>query len=141
MGIANIYHSRQPWPEGTKIKSLRVYQVLPLSVASAAVTHNTGLQIPQGCDSINLARAVLGTVPVESDGSACFKVPAKKELYFQALDENGLAITSMRSGTHFQPGEQAMCQGCHEPKPGAPLRRPWAICGPCAVPRPRSSPM
>ncbi|MCY2995576.1 MAG: NPCBM/NEW2 domain-containing protein, partial [Planctomycetota bacterium] len=124
VGIANIYHSRQPWPEGTKIKSLRVYQVLPLSVASAAVTHNTGLQIPQGSDSINLARAVLGTVPVEADGSVCFKVPAKKELYFQALDENGLAITSMRSGTHFQPGEQAMCQGCHEPKPIAPLRSP-----------------
>lgn len=64
MRIANICHSRQPWPEDTKIKSLRVNQVLPLSVASAASPHNTGLQIPQGSDSINLARAVLGTVRV-----------------------------------------------------------------------------
>jgi hypothetical protein len=124
VGIANIYHSSQPWPEGAKIKALRVYQVLPLSVASAAVAHNTGLQIPQGSDSINLARAVLGTVPVESDGSVYFKAPAKKELYFQAIGEDGLAITSMRSGTHFQPGERAMCQGCHEPRPGAPLPSP-----------------
>jgi hypothetical protein len=58
---------------------------------------------------------------VESDGSVYFRAPAKKELYFQALDEDGLAITSMRSGTHFQPGEHAMCQGCHEPRPGVPL--------------------
>jgi hypothetical protein len=124
VGIANVYHSSQRWPEGTEIKSLRVYQILPLSVASAAVPHNTGLQIPQGSDSINLARAVLGTVPVEPDGSVHFKAPARKELYFQALDENGLAITSMRSGTHFQPGEHAMCQGCHEPRPGTPLPSP-----------------
>jgi len=120
VGVANVYNSSQPWPEGTKIKALRIYQVLPLSVESAAVPHNTGLQIPQGSDSINLARAVLGTVPVEPDGSAHFTVPAGKELYFQVLDEQGLAITSMRSGTHFQPGEQAMCQGCHEPRPGTP---------------------
>ena len=120
VGVANVYDSRQSWPKGTKVKALRVYQVLPLSVESAAVPHNTGLQIPQASDSINLARAVLGTVPVEPDGSACFTVPAGKELYFQALDEEGLAITSMRSGTHFQPGERAMCQGCHEPRPGTP---------------------
>ena len=49
-------------------------------------------------------------------------MPAGKELYFQVLDEDGLAITSMRSGTHFQHGERAMCQGCHEPRPGTPSR-------------------
>jgi cytochrome c553 len=59
-------------------------------------------------------------VPVEADGSAHFVVPARKELYFQALDAQGLAVTSMRSGTHFLPGERAMCQGCHEPKHRSP---------------------
>ncbi|MBE7502596.1 MAG: hypothetical protein HS113_20380 [Verrucomicrobiales bacterium] len=40
---------------------------------------------------------------------------------FQALDEDGLAITSMRSATQFQPCEQATCLACHEPKAAAPL--------------------
>ncbi len=119
VGVANVYKTRTPFPKGTKITALRIYQVFPLSVASARVTHATGCQIPQAKDSINLTRAVIGTVPVEKDGSAHFIVPARKELFFQALDENGLAVTSMRSGTHFQPGERTMCQGCHEPKYGA----------------------
>jgi len=59
---------------------------------------------------------VLGTVPVEKDGSARFVVPARKERFFQALDKDGLAVTSMRSGTHLQPGENRLCAGCHEPK-------------------------
>jgi hypothetical protein len=120
VGVVNVYDSSKPWPEGTEIKALRVYQVFPLSIASARVTHATGCQIPQAKDSINLTRAVLGTIPVEKDGSAHFVVPARKELYFQALDEDGLAITSMRSGTHFHPGQKVMCQGCHEPKYGTP---------------------
>ncbi len=120
VGVVDVYNSSQPWPDGTKIKALRIYQILPLSVASARTTHNIGLQIPQGSDSINLARAVLGTVPVEADGSARFVVPTQREVFFQALDEDGLAVTSMRSATQFMPGEQATCQGCHEPKHGAP---------------------
>ncbi len=118
VGIANVYHSRKPWPQGTTITALRVLQVLPLSVSSVA-SPNTGLQIPNS-SSINIARAVLGTVPVEEDGSAYFTVPAGKEVFFQALDQDGLAVTSMRSGTQFQHGENATCQGCHEPRYGAP---------------------
>ena len=111
VAVVNVYDSLKEWPEGTRIKALRVFQIFPLSVASSKVRHATGMQIPQAKDSINLTRAVLGTVPV---------VPARKELFFQALDEKGLAVTSMRSGTHFQPGERLMCQGCHEPKGQAP---------------------
>ncbi|MCK4275083.1 MAG: hypothetical protein KAX78_01110, partial [Phycisphaerae bacterium] len=118
VGVINVYNTRTPFPKGTKVAALRIYQIFPLSVASARVTHATGCQIPQAKDSVNITRAVLGTVPVEKDGSAYFIVPARKELFFQALDAGGLAITSMRSGTHFQPGELMMCQGCHEPKYG-----------------------
>lgn len=120
VGVFDVYKGLLPWPEETEITALRVYQILPLSVASARVPHNTGVQIPQGADSINLARNVLGTVPVESDGSAYFTVPARRELYFQALDSDGLAVTSMRSATQFQPGEHAMCHGCHEPRHDTP---------------------
>ena len=66
------------------------------------------------------ARAVLGTVPVESDGSAYFELPAGKSVYFQALDERGLAVQSMRSDTYVHPGERLVCRGCHEPRASAP---------------------
>ncbi len=134
--VLDVYNSRLKWPENTKIRQLRVYQIMPLSIASAKVTHATGVQIPQASDSINLARVVLGTVPVEADGSAHFIVPARKELYFQALDENGLAVTSMRSGTHFQPGETAACQGCHEPTKRSPASVSRTV--PMAMGRPPS---
>ncbi|MCP4453183.1 MAG: hypothetical protein GY809_17110, partial [Planctomycetes bacterium] len=81
------------------------------------------------------ARAVLGTVPVESDGSAYFEAPVGKAIYFQALDKNGLAIQSMRSATYVHPGEQMTCLGCHEPKRGAPT--PSAV-QPLALKRPPS---
>ena len=137
VAIADIYKSQQPWPEGTVIHALRVWQIYPLSVASAEVTHNIGLQLPEGYDSINLARVVLGTVPVEKDGSVHFTAPAGVELFFQALDTNGCAVQSMRSATAFVPGERMSCQGCHEPKTGAPERTPSAA--PMAMRRPPSA--
>ncbi len=123
MAVMNVYDSKLPWPEETKIKALRIYQIMPSSVPSGKAPHQTGRRIAEASDSVNLARKVLGTVPVEKDGSAYFKVPALKELYFQALDENGLAVQSMRSSTWVQPGEQMVCHGCHENKDSAISRR------------------
>ena len=120
VGVVNVYNSLTPFPHGTKIKALRVYQIFPLSMACSNVTRQTGIQILQGINSVNNARAALGTVPVEEDGSAYFTAPARAELYFQVLDENGLAVQSMRSGTYFQPGEKQVCQGCHEPRRRTP---------------------
>jgi len=60
------------------------------------------------------SKRILGTVPVEADGSAYFEVPADRFVYFQLLDENGMMIQSMRSGTIVRPGETAGCVGCHE---------------------------
>jgi hypothetical protein len=65
-------------------------------------------------------KRILGTVPVEADGSAHFRVPADTFLYFQLLDEKGMMIQSMRSGTIIQPGETQGCIGCHEPRLGSP---------------------
>jgi len=139
MALLNVYDSLKPFPEGTKITALRLYQILPLSIASSAVSHNTGIQIPQGYDSINLARKVLGTVPVETDGSAHFTVPAMNEIFIQALDKDGLAVQSMRSATWVQPGERLVCQGCHEPKYRAPLlpkKMAMALKRPPSIPAP-----
>jgi hypothetical protein len=120
LALINVYDTLRPWPEEMKIKALRVYQLIPMSVPSGAPPHETSLREPTAGDSVVLPRYVLGTVPVEADGSAHFTVPARKELFFQALDEKGLAVQSMRSATYLQPGEKLVCQGCHEPRHRAP---------------------
>ncbi|MCY2989003.1 MAG: hypothetical protein NTY19_14195 [Planctomycetota bacterium] len=74
----------------------------------------TGQQAPgMAWNDFNNKR-IIGTVPVESDGSAYFAVPADTYVYFQLLDEKGMMIQSMRSGTIVRPGETSGCVGCHE---------------------------
>jgi len=65
-------------------------------------------------------KRILGVVPIEADGSAHFAVPADTFVYFQLLDEDGMMIQSMRSGTVLQPGETTGCVGCHENRLTAP---------------------
>lgn len=68
-------------------------------------------------------KTVLGCVPVESDGSAHFRVPAHKAVFFSVLDEDYRALHTMRMTTLVQPGESVGCVGCHEPMTGAPVIR------------------
>jgi len=93
-----------------------VLQVLPMSVPSGGPPHETGIRVASAGDSVVPVRHVLGTVPVEEDGSAHFTVPANKEIFFQALGEDGLAVQSMRSATQVHEGDRLVCAGCHEPK-------------------------
>ncbi len=81
-------------------------------------------------------KCVLGTVPVEADGSAWFRAPSGVTLFMQALDDRGFVVQTMRTATHVQPGQTASCIGCHEtnrtsPPPAAPplatLREPSRI--------------
>lgn len=65
-------------------------------------------------------KRILGTVPVEPDGSAYFEVPANRYVFFQVLDAKGRMIQSMRSGTIIQPGETQGCVGCHDTRTGTP---------------------
>ena len=122
--IQDVYKSMDNWPANTKITDLRVVQVYTMSVPSGGPSvgqpHEIGFREASSPDSVNLARGVLGTAPVEADGSVHFEVPANCEIYFQALDENGLAVQSMRSGTCLHEGEQLSCVGCHERKNSAP---------------------
>jgi hypothetical protein len=90
--------------------ALRIFQVLPKGRTHVANEPRIGHANAES------ARMLLGTVPVEPDGSAYFRAPACKPLYFQAVDEDGRAIQSMRSVTYLQPGERRACVGCHEPR-------------------------
>jgi hypothetical protein len=130
VSVLNVYDSVLPWPESTRIKALRVLQVLPMTVPSGAPPHETGMRVASAEDSVVPVRYVLGTAPVEADGSAHLTVPANRELFFQALDESGLAVQSMRSATALRAGEHLVCQGCHAPaqrSPSIPAKVPLAL--------------
>jgi hypothetical protein len=97
-----------------EIKRLLVLEQLP------GPFHNS-----PGFDGISLwgtftLTRILGTVPVEADGSAHFEVPAMRSLFFVALDQNDLSVKRMQSFLTLQPGETASCVGCHEPRTSAP---------------------
>ena len=66
-------------------------------------------------------KRVLGTVPVEKDGSVYFRIPAVRSVYFQLLDEQGRCLQTMRSFTHGMPGEIRGCVGCHETRRDSPI--------------------
>jgi hypothetical protein len=57
---------------------------------------------------------ILGSVPVEADGSAHFELPANRPVFFIALDENNTAVKRMHSFMSVMPGETVSCVGCHE---------------------------
>jgi hypothetical protein len=131
IAVMNVYERDQPWRtrkgyEGQpRITHLRVVQVLGKPWPASG-----GLNQPRiGWSDGGIARVILGTVPVEDDGSAYFLAPVNRELYFQALDAQGVVLQSMRSGTYVHPGEHLRCIGCHEEKhkPYAPLKAPLAL--------------
>lgn len=110
--IQNI-HASQPSLPQERIERLRIVQVLPKSTP--------GINRPKvGLANASPGKQVLGTVPVEADGSVFFRAPAKVPLAFQALDAQGRAVQIMRSVTYLQPGERGSCVGCHEHRMTAP---------------------
>jgi len=68
-------------------------------------------------------RRILGTVPVEYDGSALFKVPANTPISIQPLDDEGKAVQLMRSWFVARPAENLSCIGCHEAPGTAPIMK------------------
>ena len=116
--VADVYQGLKGIDRGT-VTELRVIQIFPKSTP-------VGGAPPVGLAAEENARAVLGEVPVEADGSVHVSVPARKPILFQLLDKDGMAVQTMRSVTYLQPGEKVSCVGCHEnrmntPVKGAPL--------------------
>jgi formylglycine-generating enzyme required for sulfatase activity len=87
------------------------------------------------------ARRILGTVPVQADGSAHFRIPANTPVAVQPLDDDGRAIQIMRSWFTGQPGERVSCVGCHESAANAAGPRPsLAALLPALAPEPWHGP-
>lgn len=91
-----------------EIKRLLVLESLP-----KPINYTGGMDPLTYGGSFTLER-VLGTVPVEPDGSAYMELPALRSLFFVALDANDLSVKRMQSFLTVQPGEVTSCVGCHE---------------------------
>jgi hypothetical protein len=118
------------------VKSLRVVEAPEKRTWSAGKWMGQGYTAP-GMNWHSLEnKRILGTVPVEADGSAYFAVPAERFVYFQLLDAEGMMIHSMRSGAMVQPGERTGCIGCHDHRLASPAPAP--ATPPLALQRPPS---
>jgi len=118
MYIENIYSG--PGLEGVPagaVKQLRLFTYQFSYHGVAGINHRVGTDGPWE------PKRVLGTVPVEEDGSAFFRVPANTPISIQPLDEDGRAVQLMRSWTTAMPGEIVSCVGCHEQQNAGPPNR------------------
>ena len=136
IAVMNVYDSDLPFPEGTKIKWLRVVQNI------AKANHAMGEPMI-GYERENTPRIPLGIAPVEDDGSVYLEAPVAKQLIFQVLDENFMAVQSMRSVAFVHPGEQLSCLGCHESTQRAAMRpsSPLAMTRPPSKLQPECGPV
>ena len=129
--LVDVYQGLEPLVKRGDVRKICVVEELPKQFRTDVL--GFGFQRPViSCGAAYAAKKVWGTVPVEEDGSAYFKVPTGKALYFIAVDARGVAVQRMRSFAQFVPGEMQGCIGCHEPRSSTPSRagRPTALAKP-----------
>ncbi len=114
--VQDLYRGLDSVPRGS-IERLRVVAVPP-----KVQPHMNNPLL--GVSAEDPGKYVLGTVPVEPDGSGHFRVPSGVPVFFQALDRNGAAVQTMRSLTYTVPGQTLACVGCHEHRDQAPSAAP-----------------
>ena len=112
--LHDVYHGQglRGVPRGT-VKRLRLFSY-HFGYPGLAGSSRIGIGGPWEVNRI------LGTVPVEADGSALFRVPANTPISVQPLDAEGKAVQVMRSWYTAMPGEKVSCLGCHERAGDAP---------------------
>ena len=111
--VTDVYFGRNM--QGIKrgdIKKLLVLESLPKPI------NYTGGMDPLSYGGTFTLERILGTIPVEPDGSAYMELPANRALFFVAMDENDLSVKRMQSFLTVMPGETTSCVGCHERRDG-----------------------
>ena len=132
--LVDVYRGLEPAVARGRVKYLRIMEQVRKTADLHARAYD---QSPVMSYGTYYAKRCWGEVPVESDGSARFLVPALREVYFQALDAEKRELQRMTSGVQVMPGEQVSCIGCHESRQSAP---PAATAMPLALQRPSVSP-
>ncbi len=113
--LQDLYNGLEPQVQRGEVAAIRVVREMQKTVRIDPHLRAFGFQFPViSCGATYAGKTVIGDVPVDDDGSACFRVPAGIPLYFIALDQDGRAVQRMRSFTHLMPGEVQGCVGCHE---------------------------
>ncbi|MBM3492970.1 MAG: hypothetical protein FJX72_01410, partial [Armatimonadetes bacterium] len=113
------------------IKSVRVVEAPPKLLWGHGLWNIDATQAPAMNWNCTNSKQILGDAPLHPDGSAYFRVPADRFVYFQLLDADGMMVQTMRSGTMVRPGETRGCVGCHDNRrTGAPNRRPRSAMKP-----------
>jgi len=114
--LADVYVGRNmTGVERGEIKKLLVIEALPKPI------NFTGGMDPLSYGGTFTLERLMGTVPVEEDGSAYIELPAMRSFFFVAMDENDLSVKRMQSFLTVQPGETTSCVGCHEQRTNTPL--------------------
>ncbi|HUT32901.1 MAG TPA: NPCBM/NEW2 domain-containing protein [Planctomycetota bacterium] len=114
--LMNVYEGL-PGVRRGEARALRIIEDVP-----RVGVHEGGVICTSGTPIYTVKR-ILGTVPIEADGSAHFVVPADRNVYFEILDARHREIQRMRSVVCMKPGETRTCIGCHEPRTMAPPNR------------------
>ncbi|MCY2930846.1 MAG: hypothetical protein NTV86_15385 [Planctomycetota bacterium] len=117
--VQNVYRTRNDPEHKIKPGSIRALRVNALGVQPRADRSACSMTVP-----VEIPKKVLGTAPVDANGSACFRVPAETALQIQILDENGMAVLTEKSFFYLQKGERRGCVGCHEPEGSSPYVQP-----------------
>jgi len=116
---ANVFEGAPLLPRD-KVKYLRVLQIDSKTYTPWRKTYqHSGPSI--SVTQADGVKRILGTTPVEIDGSVSFKVPPGVPLHFQLLDKEYRCIQTMRSFTGVMPGEFRGCVGCHEGRSSTPV--------------------
>jgi hypothetical protein len=116
--LQDVYNGLEPDIQRGEIKRLMVVE----EMAKPSVGHSTGFGFQRpvvSCGATYTPKRVWGFVDVKPDGSAHFRVPAHRAIYFLPLDERGRAVQRMRTFTHLMAGEVQGCVGCHASRNGA----------------------
>ncbi|MDR0611747.1 MAG: hypothetical protein LBG58_16700, partial [Planctomycetaceae bacterium] len=147
--IQDIYRGLGSNVNRGDVAAIRIVREMPKTVRIEPHLRSFGFQFPViSCGATYAGKMILGDVPIAEDGSATFLigkgvadvsggydsyipsqdkrdfpqvVSATGPVYFIALDKEGRAIQRMRSFTHFMPGEEQTCVGCHESRLSTPV--------------------
>ncbi len=111
--IQDIYHG--PGLKGIARGTVKKIRVVALDFMATDIGRKHGPSTISDLAAWDV-KIVLGETPVYEDGSAAFEVPARRPVYFQAIDAKGHVVQTMRSWSTLMPGEIFSCIGCHEDK-------------------------
>ncbi len=136
--VHDIYQGMNGVPRGS-IKWIRINEQVPRPWGSNRIIPGfEHMPASVNREAHLYVKLQYGIVPVEADGSAYFKVPAHRNIFLQALDENYLEVQRERTLVNYMPGEVRSCTGCHERPGEAP--KSYNVGTLIALTRPPSTP-